>query len=299
MEGSPAPRGLPLRAADVGRRDPENSGSRSSTRRRTVAAPVTAVHRLRRSRRRRSRSPADEDDAARRCAGTTRQRWCSARGANYIRTEQGTVVFADTQPPMVSILQDTPLTQGLWVNGFSTSTTRPQTTSAFRYARAVHRRRAGMRSHDRRVHACHSDRPVCAILSPAPTARAKLLVRTSELPAEGTQPLVVEAEDPAGNRTSSAAGNGADRLNATTSRRRKHRRRRRLAREQRMDGGLDQSGRGRSRTDLRSHVPTLCRSHHVLRHWQSGSSGHFPAADHGARRGRVDFEPVAPGCGRQ
>jgi hypothetical protein len=51
------------------------------------------------------------------CVGTSDRKSCSARGANYIRTYKAQVGIADSQPPAVGILGDTPLARGEWVSG--------------------------------------------------------------------------------------------------------------------------------------------------------------------------------------
>ena len=50
------------------------------------------------------------------CVGSAKRNWCSARGRNYVRTYQVWVDLVDYIPPVVQILQDTPLATGAWVS---------------------------------------------------------------------------------------------------------------------------------------------------------------------------------------
>src|SRR5918992_205458 len=46
------------------------------------------------------------------CVGSTKKRFCSSRGLNYIRTFTAQATVVDTSPPAVSIAQDNPFTRG-------------------------------------------------------------------------------------------------------------------------------------------------------------------------------------------
>ena len=43
------------------------------------------------------------------CVGSRKQKWCSGRGLNFIRTYQASIDIVDDIPPTVEIVQDTPL----------------------------------------------------------------------------------------------------------------------------------------------------------------------------------------------
>src|SRR5215207_7709164 len=51
------------------------------------------------------------------CVGRERRKYCSARGSNYILTDEAEVGIADFQAPTVAIVGDTPLARGEWVSG--------------------------------------------------------------------------------------------------------------------------------------------------------------------------------------
>jgi hypothetical protein len=136
------------------------------------------------------------------CVGTKRQNWCSGNEANYINTEEASVVFSDALPPTVEIQQDTPLAQGAWVSGQQPlNYTASDNVGVQRAAALI----SGVE------HAAH-DRP-CLLASPkgpftdpvpCPSGPGQMVVRTNEAKTEGTHQLVVEAQDAGGNRTASA-----------------------------------------------------------------------------------------------
>ena len=137
------------------------------------------------------------------CIGKGRQNWCSAKSANYIRTLRAVVVLKDVQAPAVQILGDTPLAGGAWVRGdqplnYTASDNigvelRPSLVGGARKRRsyeAVSRHFPGRRFH----RACSHVRMA---LARSTSERISL--------AEGTQQLVVQAEDAASNTASSEA----------------------------------------------------------------------------------------------
>ena len=132
------------------------------------------------------------------CVGAKRRKWCSGRGFNFIRTHEATITLVDTAPPSVQILQNTPLASGAWVRGEQLLNYTAADNVGVQVARAViggleRGAQSGMR-------------PRAATTGPfarrsrAPTESGQIDVKTTELAAEGTQQLVVEAQDSAGNR---------------------------------------------------------------------------------------------------
>jgi hypothetical protein len=135
------------------------------------------------------------------CVGSGRPRSCSARGANFIRTYKATVTVADVLPPSLGISQDTPLSRGEWVSGTQPLNYDASDNVGVRSAAAlVAGTRVGLQ-----------DRP-CVVADaagnyadPVPCANGpgQITVDTKRL-VEGTQQLLVQAEDTAGNVGSSA-----------------------------------------------------------------------------------------------
>jgi 5-hydroxyisourate hydrolase-like protein (transthyretin family) len=135
------------------------------------------------------------------CVGKDRRNWCSGRGRNYIRTFTASVGIVDDLPPAVEILPDTPLATGAWVSGTQPLNYTASDNVGVRVARAV------IGERERGVHA-----RACVLASltgpfadplPCPNGPGQIIVRTHELPAEGTQQLAVEATDSAGNSAAS------------------------------------------------------------------------------------------------
>jgi hypothetical protein len=136
------------------------------------------------------------------CAATKKQNWCSAREANYIKTERASVVLADAQPPTVAIQQDTPLAQGGWVSGRQLLNYTASDNVGVQQARALlNGREAAV--HGRNCLLVSPGGPFSA-LQPCPNGPGQMGIPFDRLAAEGTQQLVVEAQDPAGYRTASA-----------------------------------------------------------------------------------------------
>ncbi len=120
---------------------------------------------------------------------------CSGGSGNRLWTNGATAEFEDGQPPAVVALQDTPLTTGVWVRG-------PQplnydasdNAGVFRAAALVGAKNVG--THDRPCRLAHGN--TFAVPVPCTNGRGTMTVETHEL-SEGTQSLVVQAVDPAGN----------------------------------------------------------------------------------------------------
>ena len=135
------------------------------------------------------------------CQGAPGHDACSARAANYIRTYQAQVGIADGQPPATAITADTPLASGAWVSGTQPLHYDAQDNVGVRETHAmVGDVEAGF---DQRSCSMASPNGAFANPVPCPNGAGQITVDTHKLP-EGTQQLVVQAQDPAGNLGTSA-----------------------------------------------------------------------------------------------
>ncbi|MDP8909347.1 MAG: hypothetical protein M3N47_09590, partial [Chloroflexota bacterium] len=130
------------------------------------------------------------------CQGTDGRGSCSARSINYIRTYQAEVGVVDEQPPLATIAPDTPLAGGAWVRGTQPLNYAAHDNVGVRVAQAVAADRIG--GTDSRACSFATPEGAYAIAAPCPNGAGQLTVRTSEFH-EGTQHLVVHAQDAAGN----------------------------------------------------------------------------------------------------
>lgn len=130
------------------------------------------------------------------CAGGDGRKSCSARSVNYIRTYKAEVGVADEQAPTATIAGDTPLAAGAWVGGNQPLNYSAEDNVGVRLAQAV----AGERIGGFEQRPCSMARSDGAYASgvPCPNGAGHIAVQTSEL-LEGTQELVVRAQDAAGN----------------------------------------------------------------------------------------------------
>lgn len=136
------------------------------------------------------------------CEGGGGSKSCSARGSNYIRTYQAEVGIADEQPPAAAISADTPLAGGDWVSGTQPLNYDASDNVGVRMAQALVAGQTG--GSDQR--SCLLATPSGAFADgvPCPNGAGHIDVDTHRFP-EGTQQLVVQAQDTAGNTGSSAA----------------------------------------------------------------------------------------------
>ena len=135
------------------------------------------------------------------CQGAPGHDACSARAANYIRTYQAQVGIADGQPPATAITADTPLASGAWVSGTQPLHYDAQDNVGVRETHAmVGDVEAGF---DQRPCAMASPNGAFAVPVPCPNGAGQITVDTHKL-SEGTQQLVVQAQDTAGNLGTSA-----------------------------------------------------------------------------------------------
>jgi hypothetical protein len=135
------------------------------------------------------------------CVGKERSNWCSGRGLNYIRTYKASVGIVDDLPPVVEIVQDTPLATGAWVSGTQPLNYTASDNVGVRFARAWF----GGQEHAWHDRACVLASPTGPFAHPlpCPNGPGQIGIGTLKLP-EGTQQLVVEAHDAAGNTATSA-----------------------------------------------------------------------------------------------
>jgi hypothetical protein len=129
------------------------------------------------------------------CVGTSSSEYCSARGQNYIGTFAAEATVVDDSAPSAGVVQDEPLAQGKWVSG----------KQGVRYEASDN---VGIKSASVLISgAAHGSDPKSCSYSqriPCPNSPGWIEVNTAEAP-EGSQPLLVVAEDAAGNRAESAA----------------------------------------------------------------------------------------------
>jgi hypothetical protein len=137
------------------------------------------------------------------CVGGDGRKSCSARSSNYIRTYKAEVGVADDQPPTATIATDTPLASGAWVSGSNQPLNYDaQDNVGIRVATAVIGEQSG--GSDERTCSLARNDGAFANGVPCPNGAGHLDIDTHRLP-EGTQPLVVQAQDTAGNVGNSPA----------------------------------------------------------------------------------------------
>ena len=129
------------------------------------------------------------------CMGSAKHHFCSAQGRNYIRTFSAEATVVDGTAPSVGVAQDSAFTKGQWVRGKQTFSYEASDNVGIKSASALIA--GGLRAH--RPQSCTYSQRV-----PCPSGSGRIEVDTAEAP-EGSQPLVVVAEDAAGNRAESAA----------------------------------------------------------------------------------------------
>src|SRR3954467_1648829 len=130
------------------------------------------------------------------CVGGDGRESCSARSANYIRTYKAEIGISDAQPPAVSVGGDTPLARGEWVGGTQPLNYDTADNVGVRLAQALVGEQIG--GSDQRP--CSLATPDGAFANgiPCPNGPGHLAVDTTVYP-EGTQALVVRAQDAANN----------------------------------------------------------------------------------------------------
>ncbi len=130
------------------------------------------------------------------CMGGNGFNSCSTAGDNYLRTYQAEIDVADNQPPTATIAPDTPLATGAWVAGNQPLNYDAEDNTGVRQAQAIVGNDLG--DADQRRCAMATDGGEFQTGAPCPSGAGQITIRTTAL-AEGTQPLVVRAQDTAGN----------------------------------------------------------------------------------------------------
>lgn len=130
------------------------------------------------------------------CMGRARQPSCSARGSNYVRTDQLVVTVQDDTPPAVSIRTDTALTSGQWVSGKQTLNYHAVDNVGVRAATA--RIAEATQSSDRPCSRATSDGAYASVV-PCPNGDGSVAIETMPV-VDGLHALHVSVDDTAGNR---------------------------------------------------------------------------------------------------
>jgi hypothetical protein len=129
------------------------------------------------------------------CLGSPKHDFCSAQGRNYIRTFSAEATVVDDSAPAAGVVPSLPLSRGEWVRG----------KQGFDYEASDN---VGVKSTTALIAGSPrgSDSRSCDYSQrvPCPSGQGTIGVDTAEAP-EGSQPLIVVAEDAAGNRAESAA----------------------------------------------------------------------------------------------
>jgi hypothetical protein len=135
------------------------------------------------------------------CEGSSRQKTCSTRSTNFISTSLAMVDIVDNQAPTATIVVDTPLASGAWVRGSQPLHYDAEDNVGVKVAHAMAAEKEG--GSDAR--SCRLATPDGAFADPVPcpSGQGQIEVKTDRL-IEGTQQLVVQAQDTAGNVGSSA-----------------------------------------------------------------------------------------------
>jgi hypothetical protein len=128
------------------------------------------------------------------CVGSREAPYCSSRGQNYIRTFKAEAVVEDLVQPTIGIVQDNAFTRGGWVRGVQSVTYDAWDNAGVRLVRPI----LGGVTLGGIFRPCDSARPI-----PCTNGPGSLIVNTG-LFAEGTQSLVLQAEDAGGNPANSS-----------------------------------------------------------------------------------------------
>lgn len=135
------------------------------------------------------------------CMGGNGFNSCSTAGNNYLRTYQAEVGVADDQPPTATIATDTPLTSGAWVGGNQPLNYDAEDNTGVRQVEVIGGGQPG--ETDTRNCTMATDGGEFATSAPCPNGPGHIDVRTGSM-ADGSQQLVLQAQDSAGNLQLSA-----------------------------------------------------------------------------------------------
>jgi hypothetical protein len=135
------------------------------------------------------------------CVGGHGRKSCSARASNYLRTYEAEVGIADVLAPSAALIADTPLARGEWVRGSQPLNYDASDNVGVRIAHAIVAGQPG--GSQQRPCAFATPERSYADRVPCPNGPGQIGVDTKRYP-EGTQTLVVRAQDTAGNLADSA-----------------------------------------------------------------------------------------------
>jgi hypothetical protein len=130
------------------------------------------------------------------CVGRGRRKYCSARGSNYILTEEAEVRIVDALAPTATIVANTPLARGEWVGGTQLLNYVANDNVGVRMAKAIGA--GGEGGTQQRPCAFATPEGSFATQVPCPNGPGHISVDTRRF-TEGTQALSVRAQDTADN----------------------------------------------------------------------------------------------------
>ena len=136
------------------------------------------------------------------CAGGGGSKTCSARALNFIRTYKAQVRVVDGVAPAAAIVPDSALASGAWVSGIQSLDYSATDNVGVRSAQALIAGRI-VGTHQRTCAFAAPAGPYADIV-PCPNGAGQINIDTTRS-VEGTQSLIVQADDAAGNVSNSAA----------------------------------------------------------------------------------------------
>ena len=285
---------LPLRAAAL-RRGARHRADRDQERAREPALPAPTARPGRRLPRR-ARFNVDRRDADRAARDLRRRQGAASRAPRAART-----TCAPTRPrsgsPTCSRRRPRSSATRRWPAANGCGGTQPLNYDAsdnvgVRTGRRDRGRRSRrLRAAPVRVRLARATRYADRV--PCPNGPGQISVNTTVL-LEGTQALVVQAQDTGGQHRRLPAGDRADRQHPARPRRCERRGRRGVAQPQRLRGRVEQSARGRPRADRGGRLQALPRRRRELQPRRAGGRRHLALRRPGAGAGRVDAVALAP-----
>jgi hypothetical protein len=135
------------------------------------------------------------------CVGSQQSKACSSEGENEIRTYLAEVTLEDVAPPTVTVLADTPLTRGEWVKGDQVVNYDAADNVGVRSAASFVS--GAFNNSAQRPCQFANGETTFAVPVPCPNGPGQVVVH-ADLALEGSQSLVLQVTDPAGNAASAA-----------------------------------------------------------------------------------------------
>jgi hypothetical protein len=124
------------------------------------------------------------------CVGAASAQFCSGRGLNYMQTFTAEATVVDNSGPSVKVIPDTPLARGEWVRGKQGLDYEATDNVGVREAAAY----LANTSDGSDPHSCDYSQRI-----PCPNGSGRIAVIETERVPDGSQPLLVSAQDAAGN----------------------------------------------------------------------------------------------------